>query len=92
MSERDVPYTPGPWSICQDRPNQICPPGSAIPVARVELMWGAMAAANARLISSAPELVEVLMEILDRFADRIDPGPVRRARAVIAKARGVVPS
>jgi len=35
-----TPYTPGPWSICNNSSNQICPSGGGLPVARIELTWG----------------------------------------------------
>lgn len=80
-------YTPGPWAICKDSPNQICPAGGGLPVARVDLTWGAVAAANARLIVAAPELVDALGAMLEQFSGRGGP-VIRQARAVLAKARG----
>jgi hypothetical protein len=90
MNDRGVPYTLGPWSICKDSPNLVCSSAGDIPVARVDLRWGAVAAANAHLIAAAPELVEVLTEILDRFGNIIEPTVARRARTVLATARGEV--
>jgi hypothetical protein len=88
MNDRGVPFTLGPWSISKDSPNLVCSAAGGIPVARVDLRWGAVAAANAYLIAAAPELVEVLAEILDRFGDIIEPKIARWARTVIAKAHG----
>ena len=88
MNDKGAPYTHGPWFISQDSPNLVCSSAGGIPVARVDLRLGAVAAANAHLVAAAPELVEVLTEILDQFGDIIDLKIARRAGTVIAKARG----
>ena len=47
------------------------------------------ARANARLIASAPELLEALSRLLSAVeADDIGPGHIEDARAAIARARG----
>jgi len=84
-----VPYTPGPWSICKDHPDWICPSGGGYQIAMVPRGQGAVAAANARLIAAAPELVEALAAMLEQFGEHGGP-VVRQARAVLAKARGNV--
>jgi len=84
-------YTPGPWVICKDGPNQICPAGGGLPVARVDLTWGAIAAANARLIAAAPELADALGAMLEQLGERGGP-VIRQARAALAKTRGEVRS
>jgi hypothetical protein len=80
-----VPCTPGPWSICKDHPDWICPPGVRFPIAMVPPSQGSVAAANARLIAAAPELVDALAAMLERFAEH-GGLEIQQARAVLAKA------
>jgi hypothetical protein len=80
-----VQYTPGPWLIPSDHPDWICPPGSGYPIAMVPPGQGAVAAANARLIAAAPELVDALVGMLEQFGEHGGP-VVKQTRAVLAKA------
>ena len=80
-------YTPGPWSICKNHPDWICSPCGRHPIATVPPSQGAVAAANARLIATAPELVDALVSMLEQFGEHGGPA-VRQARTVLANADG----
>jgi hypothetical protein len=101
MSE--IKHTPGPWGISSESPTIVKQydflgetnviigsasgyPGSSFFTSDDEAVH------NARLIAAAPELLEVLMLVEDRFgAHCIDPLPLdlcERIAAAIAKATG----
>jgi len=98
-------HTPGPWwpehndhyweikseahlsigDACAS--NHIYVEGKELPREQVE----PIAAANARLMAAAPELLEVCEDLWCDFADTFDPALRKiadRARAAIAKATG----
>ena len=81
-------HTPGPWSVV-DRSHIRSASLGLVAVAQ----HGLETQANARLIASAPELLEALREAFNAFAHDAD-GPVwadstiAKARAAIAKATG----
>jgi hypothetical protein len=83
-----VPSTPGPWSICKNHPDWICAPTGGYPIAMVPPGQGAGAAANARLIATAPEMLEALEALLAHRECPVHSPEVKVARAVAAKARG----
>ena len=95
MSEK---YTPGPWNANFTRFSRwvvgfhITDPkhGSLRPICEAYDKMGAMnpdeIAANARLISAAPELLEALKWAVDNPND--DAYWIEQARAAIAKATG----
>lgn len=88
-----VTYTPGPWAVNGREVNG--PPDSGVIVACLP-EWGVLAdgpdaaPANARLIASAPELLESVRSLLNYANlgayDRADA--VKTARAAIRKATG----
>ena len=89
-------HTPGPWTILPNTPHFVRamhPAEGMQPVATVYHFDGELAA-NARLIASAPELLEALEAVLpdlEHYVATHGPGPDKRlvaARAAIAKARG----
>jgi hypothetical protein len=95
------PHTPGPWSIVEygDGDSLVIHAGDDWRVCFMATPGespGAMQRieANARLIASAPELLEALKELLQtvdaqyRAGLRWDPETVERARAAIAHATG----
>ena len=94
-------HTPGPWVVLIDHlgENEIEIVGNAgthsVPVADIMLDEHttfapplAEAMANARLIASAPDLLEVLEEASDPINGYLHGPLLDRARAAIAKARG----
>lgn len=96
---KNTKHTPGPWTARDYGHENIIhiehETGSAIaqiggPTTNMDL-----AEANARLIASAPELLEVLGDMLARFADHEqydetgeDTEAINAARAAIRKATG----
>lgn len=96
-------HTPGPWEasddaiLCGDPDMAI---GSVFPCDRDKsaygtgFTYGEVTKSNARLIASAPELLEALLEA-DRVLGNLgcDPenSPRAEARAAIAKATGETP-
>ena len=89
-------HTPGPWTILPNTPHFVRamhPAEGMQPVATVYHFDGELAA-NARLIASAPELLEALEAVLpdlEHYVATHGPGPDKRlaiARAAIAKAKG----
>lgn len=102
-------HTPAPWEVRQapsvnSRDYDIFQAGvspSAGKIARVPGREGReqISIANARLIAAAPELLEALKDILDRFKSCIaggngelddDAPAIKKANAAIAKAKGGV--
>lgn len=98
-------HTPGPWRVWEAGKEswEICEPSnpnrqSHFANVRVGNMWGEEGKANARLIASAPELLEALKDLVsaeeqyveDAKAQLDDPisDAVESARAAIAKAEG----
>lgn len=89
-------HTPGPWTILPNTPHFVRamhPAEGMQPVATVYHFDGELSA-NARLIASAPELLEALEAVLpdlEHYVATHGPGPDKRlaaARAAIAKAKG----
>ena len=101
MSEKQVTQTPGPWSI------EDCTPGESTGlrfainskdnvIARTTDGWKE-AQANARLIAAAPEMLEVLQEILEpcpgkgylgKYDHRRTYKARKKARAILDKVEG----
>lgn len=94
MSE--TKFTPGPWEV--DEIGNV----SSTAVRNIATVFGAATRegwggsdyatfahckANARLITSAPDILEALKFAI-RFHDQITPADVERMRAVVAKATG----
>ena len=98
MSEKQVTHTPGPWAI------EDCTPGESTGlrfainsknnvIARTTDGWKE-AQANARLIASAPELLE-MCKLLEECMETIDGKDgydasyeLAKVRAVLAKVEG----
>ena len=99
-------HTPGPWSLSPsfdrverrvqhgDTPPLVWGIASGINSAHPDYLPRAEQIANARLIASAPELLEALEAVLpdlEHYVATHGPGPDKRlaiARAAIAKAKG----
>ena len=106
MSPAPRQHTPGPWSLSAsfdrverrvqhgDNPPLVWGIASGINSAHPDYMPRAEQIANARLIASAPELLEALEAVLpdlEHYVATHGPGPDKRlaiALAAIAKARG----
>ena len=88
--------TPGPWAVCTDATGDtfiaamtdsaetICDLGAAY-----DDEGQAQLESDARLISAAPDLLEALEWMVNSFAERQPNALMDRARAAIAKARGL---
>lgn len=84
-------YTPGPWRMGEARANgEVLIYGyRQIVASAIDMHREYTAEANARLIAAAPELLEVLEEIVEMLELGVDPwGALKDAHAAIAKARG----
>ena len=95
MSETQVTHTPGPWAI------EDCTPGESTGlrfainskdnvIARTTDGWKE-AQANARLIAAAPELHEVLSELLETLELSKDYGfddEYEKVRSILDKVEG----
>ena len=95
----DVKHTPGPWRYVRANPSPTtgehliagAKPGY---LAEVRDCRSGSVAANARLISAAPDLLEALQWLVDILPDpdldndELQRTWTRRARAAIAKATG----
>ena len=80
-------HTPGPWHTAGDQGVQIRSQRDQI--AKVWTMRGNEWKANARLIASAPELLEALKAVLANSLDSKGLADAhKQARAAIAKATG----
>jgi hypothetical protein len=80
-------YTPGDW-WADDRGHIHNDPIGSVKVAKVDGANVAQAIANARLISSAPDLLEALIELRDWYL--VNTGmPAVKANAAISKVRGL---
>ena len=90
-------HTPGPWAS-NEYTTSVSVPLKAVDCERIGFSIvfvnghrGKEAAANARLIAAAPELLEALKEIVDAADgagwEQLDPS-FKKARAAIAKATG----
>jgi hypothetical protein len=79
-------HTPGPWRVCDEQEQILGPEGEII-------VWETGTnEANNRLIAAAPELLEALEAIATGAYDTEGDWRswvIERARAAIAKARGV---
>lgn len=86
-------HTPGPWMIRAERYRYIHVYAHGGGIAHLDTVDGE-GMANARLIAAAPDLLEVLEELLsmcqrqEDFHDDGDGCMFERASAAIAKARG----
>ena len=98
MSEKQVTFTPGPWSIEDDTPGETTGLRFAINskdyiIARTTDGWKE-AQANARLIASAPDMLEMCKLFEDCMAnmdgmDGYDTSyELSKVRAVLAKVEG----
>lgn len=84
--------TPGPWRVARQNGSPTtgewmiagAKPGY---LAEVRDCGGGFAAANARLIAAAPELLDALMELADWYREHTGLPPTA-ANAAIAKALG----
>lgn len=90
-------HTPGPWVVysapantASGAPIETEIRGGNYIVSRLGRLTHETAHANARLIASAPELLEACIAVAGVYQDAGDDVPlfVRRCRAAIAKARG----
>ena len=79
-------HTPGPWHIA----NGVQIRSNRDQIAKIWMMRDGEGRANARLIASAPDLLEALIELADCGAEAWgeDRPCVKWARVVIAKATG----
>ena len=80
-------HTPGPWKIGTPPPNgeQTVGTDQGLMVAVATTGVGVKTKANAHLIAAAPELLDVLEELVAEFGVC---GLTEKARAAIAKATG----
>ena len=86
-------HIPGPWEVF-DSHTGLWVMDSAEQGAICKLEWCLEAEANARLIASAPELLDALKRLCSKFGVDDNGSPRdwtewREARAVIAKAEGM---
>jgi hypothetical protein len=81
-------HTPGPWKIGTPPPNgeQTVGTDQGLMVAVATTGAGVQTKANASLIAAAPDLLDVLEELVAEFGVC---GLTEKARAAIAKATGV---
>lgn len=84
-------FTPGPWHYCDDLPDSVIGYRAIIDADGFTVCSPSpMGAANARLISAAPDLLACLLDVLDADGD-LYAMDFDRYRAAIAKATGVQP-
>ena len=93
MSKQETSYTPGPWEVFESHTGQWVM-DSAEQAAVCKLEWCLEAGDNARLIASAPEMLDALKRLCSKFGVDDNGSPRdwtewREARAVIAKAEGM---
>lgn len=85
-------HTPGPWFVSMDG-RTITSGGNGTNIAIPCVLQHGMKGdkdANARLIASAPQLLETLEALVEAYSDTIIPECqfIANARAAIAKAKG----
>ena len=82
-------HTPGPWHIA----NGVQIRSNRDQIAKIWMMRDGEGRANARLIASAPDLLEALIELADCGAEAWgeDRPCVKWGRAAIARATGEQP-
>jgi hypothetical protein len=92
MSKQETSYTPGAWEVFNSH-SGIYILDSAEQAAICKIEWCLEDGANARLIASAPELLDVLKRLCAKFGVYDNGRPRdrtewREARAAIDKAEG----
>ncbi len=88
-------HTPGPWGHMAGMPTNVLS-GSGLRVARCDFDGDfdhPTAHANARLIATAPEMLDALRDLLDVVTGRKtgDAVAVMNAETAVARATGLVP-
>ena len=92
MSKQETSHTPGPWEVFESHAGTyVIDSAEQSAVCRIE--WCLEDEANARLIASAPEMLDALKRLCSKFGVDDNGSPRdwtewREARAVIAKAEG----
>ena len=95
-------FTPGPWKVDNFGGQPCIVPASGEYIATIHDTIGKTKTANARLICAAPELVDVLQEMTERYAnlerlyfkalnllDRSETnGTINRAQNLLARIEG----
>ena len=83
-------YTPGPWATLRsaDDVTMWVDAENGDVLATIHRANIDTRDANARLIAAAPELVEIIDELLATYYGAPDPDVFKRAEAVLAKALG----
>lgn len=94
MSKQETSHTPGPWEVFETHTGHYVL-DSAEQAVVCQIEWCLEAEANARLIASAPELLDALKRLCAKFGVDDDGWPrdgteLREARSAIAKAEGRV--
>ena len=90
MNKMKTDHTPGPWKCdlvslkiwANDGNTEISRTSSDVSISEEE--------ANARVISSAPDMLDALQAIVDAFGDQ-DSLLIDQCKAALAKAKGVMP-
>ena len=90
VMSKQTQHTAGPWHVA----NQVQIRSSRDQIAKIWMMRNGEGNANARLIAAAPELLEALEACLPTLEERektfgVESIPLGKARAVLAKAKGV---
>lgn len=83
-------HTPGPWAFRYGGSDN-CPLEVYVPIENGDTIageYGISEEANARLIASAPDLLEALEALVKSHAPDANFPAVNNARSAIAKARG----
>ncbi len=84
-------HTPGPWVVNPIQLDQVCTSDAKCVIARAMILHpGASTFANARLIALAPELLQMVIELLDSMGN-CDSAIENDARDLIAKVTGETP-
>lgn len=92
MSKQKISHTPGPWEVFESHTGPFVM-DSAEQGAICKVEWCLEAEANARLIASAPELLNMLKRLCAKFGVYDNGRPRnsaewREARSAIKKAEG----
>lgn len=90
MTTQTDKHTPGPWHV-DDAGRDTYVTSDHEHICRLEGNTLSADKANARLIAAAPELLDALQKIPQRYLDDMDahtPGITNLIRAAIAKATG----